>query len=136
MPSDRPLQPPNVGSERGKADRAHAPPTIMLGEAERFALIGVGALVSIVAYMAPASGQAEGEAAPIYGIKIPAGYRDALRGQAEGKGANRTARPDHERGSSDPMCRPPLYAGHRGALCPRRAKCALTTATAGESWSD
>jgi hypothetical protein len=25
----------------------------------------------------------------------------ALRGQAEGKGANRTARPDHERGSSD-----------------------------------
>ena len=32
-------------------------------------------------------------------------------------GARRTARPDHERGSSDPMCRPPLYAGHRGALC-------------------
>jgi hypothetical protein len=44
-------------------------------------------------------------------------HRVALRGQAEGKGANRTARPDHERGSSDPMCRPPLYAGHRGALC-------------------
>jgi hypothetical protein len=33
------------------------------------------------------------------------------------KGANRTARPDHDRGSSDPMCRPPLYAGHRRALC-------------------
>jgi hypothetical protein len=33
------------------------------------------------------------------------------------QGANRTARPDHEGGSSDPMCRPPLYAGHRGALC-------------------
>ena len=26
--------------------------------------------------MAPASGQADGEAAPIFGIKIPAGYRD------------------------------------------------------------
>ena len=46
------------------------------------------------------------------------------------KGANRTARPDHERGSSDPMCRPPLDAGDRRALCPRRAKCALTAATA------
>jgi hypothetical protein len=44
-------------------------------------------------------------------------HREVLRGQAEGKGANRTARPNHERGSSDPMCRPPLYAGHRGALC-------------------
>jgi hypothetical protein len=33
------------------------------------------------------------------------------------KGANRTARPDHERGSSDPMCRPPLYAGDRVTLC-------------------
>lgn len=31
-----------------------------------------GALVSLV----PASGQADQEAAPIYGIKIPAGYRD------------------------------------------------------------
>jgi hypothetical protein len=34
------------------------------------------------------------------------------------KGANRTARPDHERGPSDPMCRPPPDAGHRGALWP------------------
>src|SRR5947209_914860 len=40
------------------------------------------------------------------------------------KGANRTARPDHASGSSDPMCRPPLDAGDRRALCPRRAKCA------------
>jgi hypothetical protein len=32
-------------------------------------------------------------------------------------GANRTARPDHERGSSDPMCRAPLYTDDRGALC-------------------
>ena len=46
-----------------------------------------------------------------------AGAPRALRGQAEGKGANRTARPDHARGSSDLMCLPPLYAGHRGALC-------------------
>ena len=30
----------------------------------------------IVAYMAHASGQADGEAAPIFGIKIPPGYRD------------------------------------------------------------
>ena len=31
--------------------------------------------------------------------------------------AHRTARPDHERGSSDPMCRPPLDAGHRRTGC-------------------
>src|SRR5271167_2804418 len=30
----------------------------------------------MVASTAPASGQADGEAAPIYGVKIPAGYRD------------------------------------------------------------
>jgi hypothetical protein len=30
----------------------------------------------VVAYMAPASGQADGEAAPIFGGKIPPGYRD------------------------------------------------------------
>jgi hypothetical protein len=34
------------------------------------------ALVLVVAIMAPASGQTDGEAAPIYGIKIPPGYRD------------------------------------------------------------
>ena len=41
-----------------------------------FALVAVGALAGAAAYMAPASGQADGEAAPIYGIKIPPGFRD------------------------------------------------------------
>jgi hypothetical protein len=41
-----------------------------------FALVAVGALAGAGAYMAPASGQADGEAAPIFGIKIPSGYRD------------------------------------------------------------
>ena len=41
-----------------------------------FALIPGAALAGMVAYMAPASGQADGEADPIYGIKIPPGYRD------------------------------------------------------------
>jgi Cytochrome P460 len=41
-----------------------------------FALIAVAALGGAAAYMAPASGQADGEAAPIYGIKIPPEYRD------------------------------------------------------------
>ena len=41
-----------------------------------FGLVAVAALAGVVAYMAPASGQADGEAAPIYGIKIPPGYRD------------------------------------------------------------
>src|SRR6202011_2097408 len=40
------------------------------------ALLAVVALAGVVAHMAPVSGQADGEAAPIYGIKIPAGYRD------------------------------------------------------------
>ena len=39
-------------------------------------LVAVVVLVCVVAYMAPASGQADGEAAPIYGVKIPPGYRD------------------------------------------------------------
>src|SRR5262245_1991167 len=39
-------------------------------------VIAVGALAGAVACMAPASGQADGEAAPIYGVKIPPGYRD------------------------------------------------------------
>ena len=34
-------------------------------------LVAVGALAGVVAYMAPASGQADGEAAPIFGFKIP-----------------------------------------------------------------
>src|SRR4051812_35042830 len=41
-----------------------------------FASFAVAALAGMVAYMAPASGEADGEAAPIFGIKIPAGYRD------------------------------------------------------------
>jgi hypothetical protein len=41
-----------------------------------FALVVVGALAGTAGYVAPASGQAAGEAAPIYGIKIPEGYRD------------------------------------------------------------
>ena len=41
-----------------------------------FLLVAVAALTAVIAYMAPASGQADGEAAPIYGIKISPGYRD------------------------------------------------------------
>jgi Cytochrome P460 len=41
-----------------------------------FVLFAVGALAGGVSYMAPAVGQADGEAAPIFGIKIPPGYRD------------------------------------------------------------
>src|SRR5918996_926609 len=41
-----------------------------------FVLVAVGALAGVVAYMAPASGQVDGEAAPIFGIKLPPGYRD------------------------------------------------------------
>jgi hypothetical protein len=40
------------------------------------ALVGVGALAGAVATTAPVSGQSDGEAAPIYGIKLPEGYRD------------------------------------------------------------
>ena len=39
-------------------------------------LVAVVTLAGVVAYMAPASGQADGEAAPIFGVKIPPGYRD------------------------------------------------------------
>jgi hypothetical protein len=41
-----------------------------------FVLAAVGALVGVGTYMAPASGQADGEAAPIFGVRTPAGYRD------------------------------------------------------------
>jgi hypothetical protein len=45
-----------------------------------FVPVVVVALAGVVAYMvanmAPASGQADGEAAPIFGVKIPPGYRD------------------------------------------------------------
>jgi hypothetical protein len=42
----------------------------------RIVFVLVGALAGMVAYMAPASGQADGEAAPIFGVKLPTGYRD------------------------------------------------------------
>ena len=41
-----------------------------------FVLIAVVVLAGVVAYKAPAFGQADGEAVPIFGLKIPAGYRD------------------------------------------------------------
>ncbi|HEY1736502.1 MAG TPA: cytochrome P460 family protein [Methylovirgula sp.] len=41
-----------------------------------FLLLATVALAGVVAYLAPASGQSDGEASPIYGVKIPAGYRD------------------------------------------------------------
>jgi hypothetical protein len=40
------------------------------------ACVGLTALVGAIAFMASASGQTDGEAAPIYGVKLPAGYRD------------------------------------------------------------
>ena len=39
-------------------------------------LVAVVALGGIVVYMAAASERGDGEAAPIYGVRIPAGYRD------------------------------------------------------------
>jgi hypothetical protein len=39
-------------------------------------LVAVLALAGVVASRTPASGQASGEAVPIYGVKIPHGYRD------------------------------------------------------------
>jgi hypothetical protein len=41
-----------------------------------FLLIAVATLAGIVAYTAHASGQSNGDSSPIYGVKIPAGYRD------------------------------------------------------------
>ena len=41
-----------------------------------FLLVAVVALAGVIAYMVPASGQADGEDAPIFGVKIPPGYRD------------------------------------------------------------
>jgi hypothetical protein len=38
--------------------------------------VAVAVLAGIVAYLAPAFSQAGGEASPIYGIRIPPGYRD------------------------------------------------------------
>jgi len=39
-------------------------------------LITVAALAGVVTHVAPATGQADGQASPIFGIKIPHGYRD------------------------------------------------------------
>ena len=41
-----------------------------------FLLVAVVAVAGVVVYMAPASGHSDGEAAPVFGIKIPPGYRD------------------------------------------------------------
>jgi Cytochrome P460 len=41
-----------------------------------FVPVALGASAAAVAYVAPASGQAEGKAAPVCGITIPPGYRD------------------------------------------------------------
>jgi hypothetical protein len=40
------------------------------------ALVCIGLLIGMLVGMAPVSGQSDREAAPIYGIKIPAGFRD------------------------------------------------------------
>ena len=39
-------------------------------------VIGAATIAAMVAYMVPASGQGSGEAAPVFGVKIPKGYRD------------------------------------------------------------
>ena len=41
-----------------------------------FGRVAAAALAGAVACMAPAAGRADGEAAPIFGIMIPTGYRD------------------------------------------------------------
>src|SRR5262249_31536667 len=41
-----------------------------------FALVAVAALAGAVASVAPGSGQADDEGSPIFGVKIPPGYRD------------------------------------------------------------
>ena len=41
-----------------------------------FFLLAVLTVAGIVAHMAHASGQSDGDSSPIYGVKIPAGYRD------------------------------------------------------------
>ena len=41
-----------------------------------FEIVVAAALTGLCSYWVPASGQAETEASPIYGIKIPEGYRN------------------------------------------------------------
>jgi hypothetical protein len=47
---------------------------------KRFTRLGafalIAALLSLAAHIIPASGRADDEGSPIYGVKIPAGYRD------------------------------------------------------------
>jgi hypothetical protein len=40
------------------------------------AIVAAGALAGLASYLGPASGQADREASPIYGIRMPTGYRD------------------------------------------------------------
>ena len=39
-------------------------------------LVALGMVAGVIAFTAPASGDADEAASPIYGVKIPAGYRD------------------------------------------------------------
>ncbi len=41
-----------------------------------FLLLAVATLAGVVANSTPTSGQSDGDSSPIYGVKIPAGYRD------------------------------------------------------------
>ena len=41
-----------------------------------FLMVAVSAVAAVVAFTAPVSGHADEEAAPVFGIKIPPGYRD------------------------------------------------------------
>src|SRR5580658_1489565 len=41
-----------------------------------FLLLAVVSVAGIIVHMAHASGQSDGDSSPIYGVKIPAGYRD------------------------------------------------------------
>jgi hypothetical protein len=41
-----------------------------------FLLLAVASMAGILAYMPHAPGQSDGDSSPIYGVKIPAGYRD------------------------------------------------------------
>jgi hypothetical protein len=41
-----------------------------------FLVVAAATVAGVVAFMAPAAGHADEEAAPVFGIKIPSGYRD------------------------------------------------------------
>ncbi|HYG98535.1 MAG TPA: cytochrome P460 family protein [Terriglobales bacterium] len=41
-----------------------------------YLLVGLGVLIGVIGYMGHASGHGRGEAAPIFGIQVPPGYRD------------------------------------------------------------